>query len=1272
MSTLENKRAKNIHEKLVLIPATEAVDTPLIEATGDTKPIAEEKENDINIFKALQTPRPERQPYVQSVKKDFKPKLSNKELQDNFNKLVSIYLHNLPEQRNKSENDELEVKFGTRGIKPITKIDYDNVIQKLKSFGFNPIVSSGEHILRMQNRIIDPNTGRFKNANARLEIIGISDIQKYCTSNLINDVKHVLNIYFKQDVMHDGEYLKSVDFDEFNFRLAYKKEKRIGTNGKAGYEIIDAWDNSKKEFRYINRVTLVNPNFPFKIDMSIVKSSDKNPNGYGLKMTDSIKASGVLTNPEHYEIEIEMDNDKIGFNQKFNKNQLKLILETLRKGIKYILCGLQGTNYPISYVEQTDILNRYFVLLHKIPLERRIQSRDFVGPSPQTLQIKNIVPLNKNSISQNIRTGYVVTEKTDGHRHLLYISHNGRIYLINSSMKIIFSGSTTDNKEIFNTLIDGELVLHNKFNNFINLFAAFDIYYLNNQDIRSYYFMPENDNDVVLKSRYYILNDVIDSMNSKSIVEGDLTSPLRIICKQFYPKKSSESIFQACNTILTNINEGLFEYNTDGLIFTPISFGVGEYEKGKASKPERITWEAAFKWKPPKFNTIDFLVTTAKKTDGQDIISTIFEDGINVISNNNQYKTLILECGISEKNDIYLNPCQNIIDDTLPEFIADSKSAYKHMQFYPTNPYDVNAGICNIMLKPNSTGALNMFTEEGEVFNNNTIVEFSYDLDNSDKPNIWKWTPLRVRYDKTNELRNGAKQYGNDYRTANNNWASIHNPITEDMLMYETNIPETIYDEEDIYYSESSKKTTTRGLRDFHNLFVKKSLISSVSKHGDTLIDLACGKGGDLPKWVAANLSFVFGIDIFKDNLENILNGACARYLNFKKQFKTMPYALFVHGNSSENIRSGKALFNEKGAEITRAVFGQGVKSAEKLGKGVVRQFAKGSDGFNITSCQFAIHYFCESPHTFYNFIRNVAECTKIGGYFIGTSYDGNILFNRLKNVATDDSIIINSPGASGLKVWEVIKEYDSTTLEDDTTCLGQRISVFQESIGRHIPEFLVNYDFLTRTLGDYGFKLISKNEAKQMGMPNGTGLFSELFNVMQHEIDKDPTKLTEYKDAINMTAYEKSISYLNRYFIYKKVSTVNAEKLTIALLHKDANEYVNETIETKQLVSEVKNIEKEEHEDKAKEVVKVKKPRVKKLNSKLLINDNAVATEDVITVTSATAATAPIIAPIIEISDIVIEENPKTVTKAKPVKTKAATVKASTVKTKPKLIIEE
>ena len=73
-----------------------------------------------------------------------------------------------------------------------------------------------------------------------------------------------------------------------------------------------------------------------------------------------------------------------------------------------------------------------------------------------------------------------------------------------------------------------------------------------------------------------------------------------------------------------------------------------------------------------------------------------------------------------------------------------------------------------------------MMTEENEYFEDDMIVEFKYVMENEEG---WRWVPLRVRYDKTAELRAGLKNYGNAYHVANNNWHSIHHPITDYMIL---------------------------------------------------------------------------------------------------------------------------------------------------------------------------------------------------------------------------------------------------------------------------------------------------------------------------------------------------------------------------------------------------------------------------------------------------------------------------------------------------------
>ena len=108
-------------------------------------------------------------------------------------------------------------------------------------------------------------------------------------------------------------------------------------------------------------------------------------------------------------------------------------------------------------------------------------------------------------------------------------------------------------------------------------------------------------------------------------------------------------------------------------------------------------------------------------------------------------------------------------------------------------------------------------------------------------------------------------------------------------------------------------------------------------------------------------------------NLANRLDMDCASYLKSRKTNKHIPYALFARGNSSFNIKDGGAMLNDRGKQIAAAVFGNGPKDADKIGKGVARQYGKGDGGFNVSSCHFEIHYFFENPELLRGFIKNLA-----------------------------------------------------------------------------------------------------------------------------------------------------------------------------------------------------------------------------------------------------------------------------------------------------------
>jgi len=1174
------------------------------------------------------------------TKREENDKIDNRK---NLLNLCNIYL-NLNENKNISEsfNYELECKFGTRGFKNITKIDYLNVIKKLLSCGFQKeYLNDEKYVLKIQPETIDPKTGQFRIAYDidvfRVEINGKNNIEKYCRTNSLTNVienskrLNEIKIMKKTDVFINDEKIKPINYDDFNFRITFKKEDNIKIKSKLGKSLIENWNNYKKQFRYLKRITLVNNEFRhFKIDLSIVKSSSL-VNKRMIK-TYNIDESNVFNNQESYEIEIEVLDNIIG-----NNYSAENLRNDFEKIIKIILSGLQKTNYPVSYNEQNNIIEEYLNLIEKEKEQEEQENSNeefgekrkkirafpnqFIGPSSKTLQIKNIVPLNPNINEPNITKplSFCVTDKADGERHLLYISKNGKIYLINTNMNVIFSGAKTNNNETFNSLIDGELINYNKNNEIINTFAAFDIYYLNNKDIRHLPFMniPIKDNKIFEKGvRLNILKNLVKLLEPKSILsknEENIISPLTIIVKNFYPyfqpyisssdnlekimkeTQTNFSIFDSCSYILQKEKDGLFNYNIDGLIFTPTLLGVGSDVIGKSGPNKKTTWDYSFKWKPTEFNTIDFLVITKKGKDGQDIIKPIFENGINNLENSqyNLYKTLILAVGYNERRHGYINPCQDLLDDNFPIFKEGDEDSKKNrpVQFYPSDPYDIEAGLTNIMLKPDANNVMQMYTEEGEVFEDGTIVEFKFD---NNKKGLWRWIPLRIRYDKTQEFRSGQNNFGNDYKTADSNWYSIHNPITTNMIISGQDIP-NILEINEIYYNASGNEKYTESMRDFHNLFVKKMLIERTSHKGNILIDYACGKGGDFSKWINAKLDFVFGIDIVKDNLENRLNGACARYLNYKKEFKHVPYALFVNGNSSLNIRSGQAMLNDKALAITKAVFGQSEVS-EKLGSAVVRQYGKGHEGFNISSIQFAIHYMFESNNSLFNFIRNVAECTKINGYFIGTSYDGKTIFNLLKKKIRGESIELYE---NEKKIWEIIKDYDNNDYYDDESCLGYKIQVYQDSINQLIPEYLVNFVYLNRIMENYGFVLLSNDEAKSIGFPSSIGNFQDLYNIMIKQVKENPNIEKNYGNALNMSNNEKYISFLNKYFIYKKIRTIDAEQLTRNLLNERENEIIMEkeqSIKAQEIVNE-ENI--------------LLKPRIKKLKKKLILVEATEALEE-------------------------------------------------------------
>jgi len=1108
--------------------------------------------------------------------------------------------------KEKRRNDEFEVRFGTNRYHSLTKIDFDNIIEKLKSLNFTSDNSQGTYTLNISNEYDDPKSGRKKMGNIRTTIKSLPAIEKYCKNNKLSEESIFEPIYngnveflqkFRKKVRVEDEdkeiALSPIDFRDFEFRINYKSEVNLTLENKGSFKVknlLNEWSNQKKTFRLIKRYSYTSDQLPFRVDCSIVKTSKKRK--YFISEY-TVEQSEVFDNPENFEIEIELLNDKA---REYSEEELTIMLKNV---IKIILSGWQQSSFPISFKEQKNIQDEYMRLIYEDrPLpktrdgvkNRYIRPSDFIGPSSISLEVANITPIDGDSNIPNINHKYSVTEKADGLRKLLFISKIGKIYLMDTNMNIQFTGMVTKHRNVYNSIIDGEHVLYNKAGDFINLYLAFDIYYRNKENYKGFPFIQmeglKYSDEKIAKDKFRLngLNKFIKEIDTNCVVL-DYDSPLKIQTKKFYTNLDEDtSIFDQCKIISDGVGEGMFEYETDGLIFTPCDKSVGSNNIGEIIQPRKVTWNHSMKWKPPAFNTVDFLISSVKDGADNEVIGNIFKNGLDVTSNNQilQYKTVILRVGYDENKHGFINPCADLMDGKFPKYNQISeRNKYKPMPFIPTR-YTPNFPIyeCRLILD-NKGSSKQMITENGEeIIEDNTIVEFRYD---KTRDKYYQWVPIRVRYDKTADFRSGGKNYGNAFHVADSVWESINNPVTKDMITSGRDIPDV--SDSEVYYKKITDRQDVRGLRDFHNRYVKRKLIVNVSSRGDTLMDTSVGKAGDLQKWIDARLSFVFGVDLSKDNIENRVNGSCSRYLKAKKKYKVLPRAMFLQADSSKNIRDGTGLYSEKAKQVVNAVLNNtGAKEEDSLGKTTFKLYGKGKDGFNIISTQFSLHYFFQDQTTLHGYLRNISENCKIGGYLIGTCYDGKRLFNALSRKSKGESIFEMNDNLEG-KMWDIRKDYNNDDFEDNNSSLGYEISVYMDTIGKRFTEFLVNFDYLNQIMENYGFVKAPVKDVKKMGFNKSIGSFNDLFDNMEEDVESRKIKKADIGDALLISSKEKRLSFFNNYFIYKKVHSVNAaqEELhyiakndpSLSVSQKDDQEDVQEDTPTPKQVRKVKKFKK-------------------------------------------------------------------------------------------------
>ena len=679
----------------------------------------------------------------------------------------------------------------------------------------------------------------------------------------------------------------------------------------------------------------------------------------------------------------------------------KAIVESMLRTVEPLLAAFQQSAFLIT---ESD-LQRY---------RMDVEATKMRFINPVTMERRHILAERPN----NILTGYTVTNKADGERCFLVVARDKHVLRWSRDGRIAWTGLVATKDTHVGDILDGEY-LHDR-----NLYCIFDAYHFRGKNLLRLPLMT-TDEDVTkdpLKSRLGCAHLFVEDLK-KDFTTASARTPLRIETKLFLAG-NGPAMEQAIRTML----DTQFEYPTDGLIFTPRASPVAPIGERKGD-----TWLNVYKWKPASQNSIDFFVTFKMGESYDPVI------GQRVVRGN-------LFISRSPGSDI-VYPCETLTGEyKVPDIPAEMRVLSETRDrapspFQPTAPKAPDA--YQILIPVNAKGV--PVDEEGNRIEDKTIIECSRDVERG------RWKIMRTRYDKTYQNRVlNQPQFGNDIQVADSIWTNIHNPVSEEMIRTVQSSPASDTFEDELYYRDSleARDRVMKDVMSFHNK-IKEKLYQVNIKQGDTLLELAVGRANDLHKWRKTKPSKIVGVDFSRGNIEGSRQGACVRYLQENAKQK-LPPALFIEGDMTQ------PLLQQENRYI-KILDKQAPAPTEYLQKFV------GLTEFDVISCQFAIHYACESEETFRTFVGNLTRHGK--GIFFGTCMDGQSVY----------SLLLGKDGYHFRSKDQVFGEFSKQYADGDgwTEEFGKTITVKLESFERPTKEYLVPFGKVTDILRENGFELV-------------------------------------------------------------------------------------------------------------------------------------------------------------------------------------------------------
>lgn len=339
------------------------------------------------------------------------------------------------------------------------------------------------------------------------------------------------------------------------------------------------------------------------------------------------------------------------------------------------------------------------------------------------------------------------------------------------------------------------------------------------------------------------------------------------------------------------------------------------------------------------------------------------------------------------------------------------------------------------------------------------IIELSIELKKRDDITNFTWKFVKIREDRQNE----PNYYGNEYYVAESDFQTFFNPLEFEHL----------WDPPHAYFMREAPATYRAS--NAYRRYVMSTLIAEYLQTAEWLIDLGCGRGADLGRYIKAGIKNTLFVDVDGAAISELIERKHhlmkteARDIYGGDSNSTSPTLSHISVASIKHIMGGRPQIKPRYMPLQTGmrthVLVQDLLAEPDEIHSHDAKFGLPAEYANGVIMNFSFHYMCKTQKTIKNICETIRRYLRVGGVFIATVMDGEKIHEILKTANTFE---LREPDAAVVK-YGIKKQYTGTQFAK----FGQMISIKIPFSADYYDEPLVNMEYVKKVFCGNGFEVV-------------------------------------------------------------------------------------------------------------------------------------------------------------------------------------------------------